>query len=226
VPVIRELPRDPTDLVIQGEQAVTAALASPVGQVFGPVLPFLLIDTISQQTPLVEDEDTDYYIKFLGDTVLYQTVDKLMSDVGLVRNNACISTPCGALVPFERGRAVITNLSVQATDQFTITGTTMDRTGAALANCFVSVEETARQNIPGLDVVAQTTSDGSGAFSVTVPMNTLYQLEAYKSGSPDLAGITKNNVTPGTVSIYLRDPTTADPAASGSGMSRSRVVNI
>jgi hypothetical protein len=226
VPVIREIPRDPTDLVIQGEQAVTAALASPVGGVFGPMPPaVVLIDPLAMQTPLIEDEDLDYGIKFLGDTVLFGTVDTLWSGTGLIRNNACISTPCGALIPFDRGVSVITNLMPQGTDQFTITGTTVDKNGSALASCFVSVEETARQNIPGQDVVAQTTSDGSGAFSVTVPMNTLYQLEAYKAGSPDLAGITKNSVTPGGVTIYLRDPTTADSAGAGSGMSRGRVVN-
>ena len=74
---------------------------------------------------------------------------------------------------------------------FAISGVTRDSTGAALGSCRVEMFRT------GGDVfVADTTSDGSGVFSITTPNNSgTFYLVAYKPGSPDVAGTTVNTLT-------------------------------
>ena len=68
-------------------------------------------------------------------------------------------------------------------------------------------------------VVAEAISDGSGNFAIAVPMNLAYQLTGYLTGSPDRAGVTRQDVVPTTAStlIYLRDPTVADSAGGAGG---------
>lgn len=107
-----------------------------------------------------------------------------------------------------------TQLSYQ---RFTLNGTTVDGSGAALANCRVVAQQSSWIYVgQAPETIAETVSDGSGNFSLTL-RNIDYQLVAYKAGSPDQAGITRNDVTP-LISpvIYLRDPTAADAASSAS----------
>lgn len=181
--------------------------------------------------PILTDDETDGTLP-LGPNVLLagmQTYDPMTvlvptsSDVqltafngSLVRNNACISTATGAIVPMETGRKCLWSNFVQATNRFTLSGVSRDSTGAALGTCTVTVLETGRIAVDGLThgqmpsagnpveveadsespVVARQISDGSGNFSFSVPMNTAYQIMAYKAGSPDVAGITVNTLTP------------------------------
>ena len=72
----------------------------------------------------------------------------------------------------------------------TITGTTRDSTGAALANCDVKLVR-ARDNA----IVDEVTSgaDGSFTFQTASPHET-YFLVAYLVGSPDVAGTTVNTL--------------------------------
>lgn len=114
----------------------------------------------------------------------------------------------------------------QSYQVFTLTGTTTDGTGAPLGNCRVIAYQTGWQYVDNAPVIiAETVSDGSGAFSMLL-RNIDYQLTAYKAGGTDLAGITKNNVTPvAATTIYLRDPTIPISPGASSGMSRSRVAN-
>jgi hypothetical protein len=109
---------------------------------------------------------------------------------------------------------------------FMLAGTTTDGAGAPLGSCRVIAYQTGWQYVQDAPVIiAETTSDGSGNFSMLL-RNIDYQLTAYKPGSPDLAGITKNNVTPvAATTIYLRDPTIPISPGASSGMSRSRVAN-
>jgi hypothetical protein len=77
--------------------------------------------------------------------------------------------------------------------------------------------------------VDEITSNASGNFEFrsASPAQAFYSV-AYKAGSPDLTGATKNNIVAGdSVSIFLRDPTAADAPGGGGGntYSRSRVVN-
>lgn len=114
----------------------------------------------------------------------------------------------------------------QSYQVFTLTGTTTDGTGAPLGNCRVIAYQTGWQYVDNAPVIiAETVSDGSGAFTMLL-RNIDYQLTAYKAGGTDLAGITKNNVTPvAATTIYLRDPTIPISPGASSGMSRSRVAN-
>jgi len=227
MPVIRYIPQDPFDLVIQGDQMRAVAVKSMVGMVAAPIVLSLLLSGPIATSPVIAGEQ-NYLTTFLGaDTCggyVVPTVEVLqgLSDGSIVSANAKICTPTGAVVPFEIGRRLMTDF-VQASNVFTLTGQTLDKTGAALANCQISVEEVARQYIGGMQEAVIGVSDGSGNYSVILPMNTAYQVEAYLAGSPDLVGITTNKVTPGTVNVYLRDPTGPDVATSG--MSRGRVAN-
>lgn len=113
----------------------------------------------------------------------------------------------------------------QSYQVFTLTGTTTDGAGAALGNCRVIARQTGLMAVGVPQIIAETVSDGSGNFTMLL-RNIDYQLTAYKPGSPDLAGITKDSVTPvAATTIYLRDPTIPISPGASSGMSRSRVAN-
>ena len=115
-----------------------------------------------------------------------------------------------------------------ANKEFYFVGTTKTGAGVALANCRVTLLDSSRLSTAyytfGQDVVAQQVSDGSGNFSIQA-RNSDHMLVAYKDGSPELGGLTRDDIIPATgISIYLRDPTVAD-SGSGGGVSRSRVAN-
>lgn len=76
--------------------------------------------------------------------------------------------------------------------RFIVTGTTTDRSGAALASCTVRLYETASNNVMDTGVV----SDASGVYVATSPSSTTCYAVAYKSGSPDVQGTTVNTLTP------------------------------
>lgn len=86
--------------------------------------------------------------------------------------------------------------------RFIISGVTRNGSGAALGGCTVSVfrvDELAYPNDPDVfsdPLIAQTTSDGSGNYSVEVRGPGPYQLTAYLAGAPDVAGVTVNTITP------------------------------
>lgn len=73
---------------------------------------------------------------------------------------------------------------------WTITGVTKDSTGVALATCDIDLFETTTDTKR-----ANTTSDGSGAFSFPANAYDRYYAVAYKAGSPDVAGTTVNTLT-------------------------------
>ena len=88
----------------------------------------------------------------------------------------------------------------ETSQKFLITGVTRDSAGNALGNCRVVVLQTNKitNNIDQYanPYIAETTSDGSGNFSIQVGKNENYQLISYLSGSPDVAGVTINTITP------------------------------
>jgi hypothetical protein len=110
------------------------------------------------------------------------------------RVNAGIATPCGAWIWLDYTPLI--NPFEQATDRFVIAGITKDGTGSALGGCRVVALETGRLAVSGCPIVAETISDGGGNYSIEVPLNTAYELIAYKPGSPDVAGITRSDVVP------------------------------
>jgi hypothetical protein len=110
---------------------------------------------------------------------------------------------------------------------FTITGVTYDRLGTTpVPGCRVLALSMDRLDKGKADaVVDSTVSDGSGNYSLTVTGRNV-QILAYLPGSPDRAGVSRNDIVEQPTSIHMRDPTQADvPSGGGSGMSRGRIVN-
>lgn len=139
-----------------------------------------------------------------------------VSDSGLLKRLTV------AAMPAEFGRVVVPLYDApQSYQVFQLTGTTRDGTGGLLGNCRVIAYQSGTRYVDaGAKIIAETVSDGSGAFTMLL-RNIDYQLIAYKEGSPDLGGLTRQDVTPVVAqTIYLRDPT----AASGSGTASYRAV--
>jgi hypothetical protein len=115
-----------------------------------------------------------------------------------MRVNAGIATPCGAWVWLDY-TPLLNSLS-WASERWGISGVTKDSTGAALGACRVIARESGRMELDGAESeVGETVSDGSGNYSIEVPLNTAYQLTGYKAGAPDVAGITRADVTPSQI---------------------------
>lgn len=110
---------------------------------------------------------------------------------------------------------------------FTLNGITVDGTGTPVGGVRVIVYQSGWRYVQtGEKIIAEAVSDGSGNFSFLV-RNIDYQLVGYKVGSPDLGGVTRQDVVPTAAStlIYMRDPTAPDSGGGGNTYSRSRVVN-
>jgi hypothetical protein len=142
------------------------------------------------------------------------SIRRMASGELLVRNNAGIATPCGVWIWLDWSPLLSTY--IQASNRWTLAGVTRDSTGAPLGTCVVKVHETGRLAVTSTppeqfhsagnpnpadwqspaSMVVETISDGSGNYSVEVPMNTAYQATGYKAGAPDVAGITRNDIVP------------------------------
>lgn len=132
--------------------------------------------------------------------------------------SGALKTTTASVLPSEFGQ-VVQNLPVSY-QVFTLTGTTVDSTGTPVAGCRVIAYQSGLRYVQGAPIIAETISDGSGVFSMLL-RNIDYQLVAYKEGSPDLGGLTRQDATPVVAqTIYLRDPT----VASGSGTASYRTV--
>lgn len=117
---------------------------------------------------------------------------------GKIAPDAPVNLPWNAVglpslvdVPFAFPRPIHELLPKPPT-YFRIAGITRDSTGAALGNCVVDMFRTS----DGVKLYS-VTSDANGVFEFLYggqPPNA-YQLVAYKSGSPDVAGVTINTLT-------------------------------
>ena len=194
MPVICQIPSDPTDLVIQGEEMRLSAIASGVHAAPAPamksaqILPELWLTWL--QITQVQD-----YPPMHSDLTGYDSRLQNSFAGTMVANNACISTPCGAVVPHDVGNHLM-NFFEQADVRWQLAGVTRDNTGAALGECRVIVMEVGRQAVASAPVVAETVSDGSGNYAIEVPLNVAYQALSYKPGAPDVAGVSLNTLTP------------------------------
>ena len=134
-----------------------------------------------------------------------------------VKDSGLLKVITTANLPQDFGRTQHMLYEPQVSYQvFTLTGTTVNGTGVPVANCRVIAYQSGWRYVDsGTKIIAETVSDGSGAFTLLL-RNIDYQLTAYKEGSPDLAGITRQDVTPVVATtIYLRNPTTADSGGGG-----------
>ena len=73
----------------------------------------------------------------------------------------------------------------------TLAGVSRDSTGAPLGLCTVKVFRTADDT-----KAAQTVSDASGNWSMTLNLSGPFYLVEYKSGAPDVAGTSVNTLVP------------------------------
>lgn len=194
MPVILNVPQDPTDLVIQGEEMRRSAIASGLHAGGAPLMVSAYVRPETWLTWLhVQGQQT--YAPMHDDFTGYVSRLRNGFDGSLIATNACISTPCGTLVPMDIGNHLM-NLFEQADVRWSITGVTRDNAGTALGTCRVVVMEAGRIAKDGAPVVAETISDGSGNYSVEVALNTSHQVISYKVGAPDVAGISLNTLTP------------------------------
>lgn len=195
MPIILSSPQDPTDIVIQGGSLLDTQNPQRAPESYWSPL---VIDPpdrlpIVPQTVLREEQwfgMIDTYSLGWSPRIPEQAIEKG------IRANACLCTPTGAIIPVLLGHQWFWNDIGQTTVRFQLTGVTKDSAGAALGNCRVVALETGRIQTDGAPVVGETTSDGSGNYTLNVPMNTAYQAIAYKPGVPDVAGITRSDVTP------------------------------
>lgn len=193
MPVIRYIPIDPRDGVIAGEQMRDQAISmnQELPQ-FADVMVFpwpdVLIDLIAGENEFGMIGD---------DKIPNREILQSFDQGSCVRTNAVISTPCGAVYPMDVGNHLM-NIFMGSTIQWRITGVTKDGSGNPLGGCRVVALEMGKiyssEQAPA--IIAETTSDGSGNYSVNVPLNVCYQLVAYKPDAPDVAGLTVNTIVP------------------------------
>lgn len=178
MPVITPALPDPTDLVIAGEKLRMSVVDRD---------PEIIVNTISGGmisgfSSMIQDEDALFPMNCYVEP---SPISMRRSKGGelQIRANAGIATPCGAWVWNDWSPLV--KRIVFATDTFTISGTSRDNTGAALGGCEVQVFD-------GSNVfVGQVISDGSGAWSLSVPTNSgPFWARYYLAGSPNRAGST------------------------------------
>jgi len=82
--------------------------------------------------------------------------------------------------------------SVQlARTNLTLSGVSRDSAGVALGNCTIKIFRTSDDQ-----KMAETTSDGSGNWSLTLNLSGPFYIVAYKVGSPDVAGTSVNTLNP------------------------------
>ena len=103
-----------------------------------------------------------------------------------------------SVLPDSFGGHTVIDSFVEATTRWYVAGVTRDSTGAALPGCRVVALQVnkivANQDILANPVVAETVSDGVGAYSIQVSRQGQYQVIAYLAGTTDVAGITRNDV--------------------------------
>ena len=208
MPIIRQLPSDPFDLVIQGEQFRMNALASNVitngaAAIIGTAtanLSSIDSDIITSYQPLNIIVAGEQNMLSMVGSYPTPNVEVLQSQEQLsqIRNNALISTPTGALIFIQIGMHIMDTF-VESDQRFQITGTTKTSAGAPLANCRVILFETSRLADTSMPIVEEIVSDENGNYTLIVPNNGNFQLIAYKPGSPDVAGITRSDVQPTSI---------------------------
>jgi hypothetical protein len=187
MPILCYIPQDPTDTVLQGEQ-LRIANADARENYPGNVV---LVDGPARLSTVIQDEDPLFPMNSMieGNRLSIRRA----KDGGLqVRNNAGIATPCGAWVTIDYSPLIM--LYLQATERFAIVGITRDSAGAALSGCDVIAFEPGKMVYQGAPFVGQTTSDGSGNYTIPTAGNGAHQVIAYKSGP--VAGISLNTLTP------------------------------
>ncbi len=188
MPVIRYVPCDPTDVVVQGSllHSAPVVLTRLDGQVTTPNIEAGAIVVV-----LGEPSEEGWWPDPPKNLRLLRASDFCPM------SNATIITPCGTSIDtFMTGRPTL-GAPMMSTTQWAIVGTTLDAADAPLPGCRVIVLEYGRLAVGESPVVADViSSEVDGTFSIPVAGNSGYQIIAYKPGVPDVAGITLSPLTP------------------------------
>ena len=187
MPVYRWVPQDPTDLVLEGEQLRSEALASGNNfSVWPDPIPLSFV-------PPVFDEE-DYFPPM--QCIAYTVDSRVQSaQVGMIRANAGIACgQFGVWLPVFAHECLAQTMDARpgAWTRYSLSGVSLDSSSNPLGTCVVKVFLT------GNDVKQfETVSDASGNWSIDVGANPgPFYLVEYKTGSPDRAGTSLNTNVP------------------------------
>lgn len=170
---------------------------------------------MSWQLPSLPAPDFDRVLS--NDNTLAQPVP-IASPRREVKDSGSLKILTNANMPEDFGRVIFQLYPAPVSYQvFTLSGVTYNGLGVPEGNARVILYQSGWRYVQtGEKIIAETISNGSGNFSFLV-RNIDYQLTGYKVGTPDLGGITRQDVVPTAVStsIYMRDPTV--PSSGGGG---------
>jgi hypothetical protein len=193
MPIIRYVPQDPTDVVLQGEQlrqgVFDADNVPPYSE--GLLQGGQLLAGFPE---MVADEDAFYPMNSFSDVGIL-AARRNKNGVTQTRANGGIATPCGAWVPLDWSPLVLHNRFVHGYERLSLAGVSRDSSGATLGNCVVKIFLTSSDQKQFEKI-----SDGSGNWSVGeaelgANPGPFYYVE-YKVGSPDVAGTSLNTNVP------------------------------
>lgn len=196
MPIIRTPIDDPSLFYHQGEQLRRDAMATMMqDQSFNPLVICGDSSAAHTRSPLLSSP-TVMDTEMLQDGIMEFPLLGAPGKGKQIRANACICPHFGAIIDFQHGLPIF-NTTPTHTGRWALSGVTKDSTGSPLGNCRVIAFETGRMSLDQTDAtVGETISDGSGNYSIETSLNGWHQLTAYLPGSPDVAGITRNDVTP------------------------------
>lgn len=185
MPVIRQIPSQPTDVLIAGQEMRSHAMLSKLNLGFEP----MAIVGPPIQSLVISGSRDNPGEQLLVERMRPRSATHWDNTGSLVYNNSVISTPCGALIPVFGVQRFMDKPF--AANLFTITGVTRDNVGAILGSCEVYAFDRW-----SMEMVGSTVSDGSGNYSIVVPSNRWHFIVSYLDGAPDKAGTTSRELTP------------------------------
>jgi hypothetical protein len=190
MPVIRYVPQDPTDMVLQGEQ-LRQSILDPnnipdyaIGVMQGN-------PTLNGLGSLVTDEDEFTPMNSYCEIGML-SVRRAKNGLMQCRANAGISTPCGAWI--SNDWSPLLRNTVGGHEQYFLSGVSRDSNGSALANCTVKIFRTINDT-----KMWELTSAADGTWSIQVSEPGPFYYVEYKVGPPDLAGTSLNTNVPSKV---------------------------
>ena len=189
MPVIRYVPQDPTDMVLQGEQ-----LRQSVGDTDYSVLNPSVMGGSPLMNPLLnilKDEDAFAPMNSYCEVGMLN-VRRSKDGVLRPRANAGIATPCGAWINIDYNPLLL--YKVGGYEQYFLSGVSRDSSGTALANCTVKIFRTINDT-----KMWELTSAADGTWSIQVSEPGPFYYVEYKVGPPDKAGTSINTNVPSKV---------------------------
>jgi hypothetical protein len=135
--------------------------------------------------------------------MVFPTVEPLGTPVvsiprGAISKSGLIKNSTLPILPTTFGQHIM-EYYTESTQKWFISGITMNSSGVPIGGCRIVVLQTNKlsynSDVYANPVIGETISDGNGNYSLQVDYEN-FQILAYLPGSPDLAGVTINTVTP------------------------------